>query len=77
MSVSAGQGPREKSRTPKTKPNPDVPTTPLASLQTSTATPVANIATTDPNMDDSSKSLMDGKNASRYGMYFFSCFWCR
>ncbi|KAG6718362.1 hypothetical protein I3842_04G145700 [Carya illinoinensis] len=71
MSVSAGQGPREKSRTPKTKPNPDAPTTPLASLQTSTVTPVANIATTDPNMDDSSKSLMDGKNASRYNAMIF------
>lgn len=75
MSVSAGQGPREKSRTPKTKPNPDVPTTPLAILKTSAAAPVANIATTNPNMDDS-KSLMDGKNASRYDNFFFSCFQC-
>lgn len=69
MSVSAnGQGPREKSRTPKTKLNQEAPATPSSIAQTPTAAPVAHDAVAaDPNMDDSSKSLMDGKNASRYG----------
>jgi hypothetical protein len=68
LSVSAnGQGPREKSRTPKTKLNQEVPATPSSIAQTPTATPVAHDAVADQNMDDSSKSFMDGKNALRYG----------
>ncbi|GLT61252.1 hypothetical protein SLA2020_339740 [Shorea laevis] len=72
LSVSAnGQGPREKSRTPKTKLNQEAPATPSSIAQTPTAAPVAHDAVADPNMDDSSKTLMDGKNASRYNAMIF------
>ena len=72
MSVSAGgQGPREKSRSSKAKANPDTPTTTPSSVQTSVAASVAHDTAADPNVDDSTKSLTDGKNASRYGTYLF------
>lgn len=64
MSVSAGgQGPREKSRTPKTKANPEASPATLPNIQTSTSTTpdLADLA-----MDDSSKQLVDGKSAQRY-----------
>ncbi|GFY98472.1 homeodomain-like/winged-helix DNA-binding family protein [Actinidia rufa] len=68
MSVSAnGQGSREKARTSKAKANTDAPATPLPNTQTSASTtPVANDASTDAIMDDSSKCILDGKAASKY-----------
>lgn len=72
MSVSAGgQGPREKSRSSKAKANPDTPTTTPSSVQTSVAASVAHDTAADPNVDDSTKSLTDGKNASRYNAMIF------
>lgn len=72
MSVSAtGQGPREKSRSSKSKANPDAPATPLPNAQTSVATtPVANDASADVIMEDS-KCLLDGKTASKYATVSF------
>ncbi|KAL4589489.1 hypothetical protein LXL04_002396 [Taraxacum kok-saghyz] len=75
MSVSAnGQGPREKSRTPKPKANTDSPaTTPLAITWTpgTSATPAVDPASTDVQMDDSSKCLLDGKTASKYNTMIY------
>lgn len=65
MSVSAGgQGPREKSRTPKPKAG-DALAVPLSTPQTS-ALPaaVANDASTDPIVDDSARS-----SAPKYGIF--------
>lgn len=75
MSVSAnGQGPREKSRTPKPKATTDSPATaiPLAITWTpgSSAAAVVDPASTDVQMDDSSKCLLDGKTASKYAAFF-------
>lgn len=67
MSCSAnGQGPREKSRTVKAKANPDAPATQVSTAQAAIATPVVRDAAAAPNLDDSSKSLPDGKNSSMY-----------
>uniref|UniRef100_A0A2N9HFV7 MYB transcription factor n=1 Tax=Fagus sylvatica TaxID=28930 RepID=A0A2N9HFV7_FAGSY len=64
MSVSAGgQGPREKSRTSKSKANPEAPSTSASNVQPSVAASVAHDTAADPNMDDASRSLTDGKNA--------------
>jgi membrane protein involved in colicin uptake len=72
MSVSAGgQGPREKSRTSKSKANPEAPSTSASNVQPSVAASVAHDTAADPNMDDASRSLTDGKNAPEYGTYFF------
>ncbi|KAK3016823.1 hypothetical protein RJ639_006362, partial [Escallonia herrerae] len=73
MSVSSnGQGPREKSRTPKVKSNPDAAFTPLPKPQTpASSTSVAHNASTDVAMDDSSKCILDGKTASRYNNMIF------
>ncbi|KAK3025791.1 hypothetical protein RJ639_041947 [Escallonia herrerae] len=73
MSVSSnGQGPREKSRTPKVKSNPDAAVTPLPKPHTpASSTPVAHDASTDAAMDDSSKCILDGKTASRYNNMIF------
>lgn len=75
MSVSAnGQGPREKSRTPKAKANPDAPATPLPNAHTpASSTPVTltHDASTDTVMDDSSKCLLDGKTASKYNSMIY------
>ncbi|KAI3524754.1 hypothetical protein L1887_03418 [Cichorium endivia] len=76
MSVSAnGQGPREKSRTPKPKTNTDSPATPLAIGWTtpgSSAPVVADpAASTDVQMEDSSKCLLDGKTASKYNAMIY------
>lgn len=68
MSVSAnGQGPREKSRTPKPKAIADAPAAPLSTPQTAVATPTptAQDASTDPIADDSTKS-----SAPRYASFF-------
>lgn len=66
MSVASGQGPREKSRQPKAKANPDATSAQLSTAQTSTATPVARDAASGPTVDDSSKGLSDAKTASMY-----------
>ncbi|GMY36339.1 single myb histone 4-like [Fagus crenata] len=67
MSVSAGgQGPREKSRTSKSKANPEAPSTSASNVQPSVAASVAHDTAADPNMDDASRSLTDGKNAPDY-----------
>ncbi|KAI3525301.1 hypothetical protein L1887_03992 [Cichorium endivia] len=76
MSVSAnGQGPREKSRTPKPKTNTDSPATPMAIGWTtpgSSAPFVADsAASTDVQMEDSSKCLLDGKTASKYNTMIY------
>ncbi|KAL5572439.1 hypothetical protein UlMin_022036 [Ulmus minor] len=71
MSVSAnGQGPREKSRTPKAKANPDTPATPSSTPMTSTASPGARDSAAASNADDS-KGLPDGKNSSTYNTMIF------
>ncbi|KAJ0515635.1 putative transcription factor MYB-HB-like family [Helianthus annuus] len=69
MSVSAnGQGPREKSRTPKPKSNIDSPATPSPMSQAPgpSALAVVDPVSTDVHMDDASKCLLDGKTASSY-----------
>ncbi|KAD7476884.1 hypothetical protein E3N88_00020 [Mikania micrantha] len=74
MSVSAnGQGPREKSRTPKPKNNIDSPATPLAMTQApgSSALVVVDPVSTDVHMDDASKCLLDGKTASKYNAMIY------
>lgn len=74
MSVSAnGQGPREKSRTPKPKALTDSPATPLAITQGpgSSAVVVCDPASTDVQMEDSSKCLLDGKTASKYNSMIY------
>lgn len=73
MSVSAtGQGPREKSRTPKAKTNPDAPAAPSSSALPPTApaapTIVAQETTPDLAVDD--KSSSDAKNAPMYVVCF-------
>ncbi|XP_042060377.1 telomere repeat-binding factor 4-like [Salvia splendens] len=63
LSVANGQGPRDKSKTPKTKANPaEAPVTPLPSCQD---------ASTDVVMLDSSRPLPDGNNASKYNSMIF------
>ncbi|KAI3802844.1 hypothetical protein L1987_30989 [Smallanthus sonchifolius] len=69
MSVSAnGQGPREKSRTPKPKGNTESPVTPSAITQTpgSSALVVVDPVSTDVHMDEASKCSLDGKTSSKY-----------
>lgn len=72
MSVGAnGQGPREKSRTPKAKANADAPATPLPlALTPASSTPVVHEA--DTVMDDSSKGVLDGMTATKYAHLFLS-----
>lgn len=73
MSVSAsGQGPREKSRTPKTKANTDAPSAATVSnpQNSSSAAPVTGDASADA-MDDASKNILDGKSAPRYNAMIF------
>ncbi|KAJ9688091.1 hypothetical protein PVL29_014038 [Vitis rotundifolia] len=74
MSVSAsGQGPREKSRTPKTKANTDAPSAGTVSnpQNSSSAAPVTVDASADAIMDDASKNILDGKSAPRYNAMIF------
>ncbi|KAM0020869.1 putative transcription factor MYB-HB-like family [Helianthus debilis subsp. tardiflorus] len=74
MSVSAnGQGPREKSRTPKPKCNTDSPAMPLAIPQAHGPSPPVAVdpVSTDLNMDDGSKCLLDGKTASKYNAMIY------
>ncbi|XP_071706336.1 telomere repeat-binding factor 4 [Rutidosis leptorrhynchoides] len=76
MSVSSsGQGPREKSRTPKAKSSTDAPTTPLAITHTpgSSAIVLADPSSADVSvhMDDASKCLLDGKTASKYNAMIY------
>ncbi|XP_031255682.1 telomere repeat-binding factor 4-like [Pistacia vera] len=72
MSVSAGgQGPREKSRTPKPKAGSDAPAAPLSTPQTSAAATTATAAVTasapdasvDSTIDDSARSCAPKYNA--------------
>ncbi|XP_071742398.1 telomere repeat-binding factor 4-like [Rutidosis leptorrhynchoides] len=65
MSVSVnGQGPREKSRTPKAKSSTNSPCMPIAQTPGSLAAVVVDpSSTTDVHMDDASKCLL---NASKY-----------
>ncbi|KAK9275671.1 hypothetical protein L1049_022938 [Liquidambar formosana] len=73
MSVSAGgQGPREKSRTPKTKANAEAPAAPSSStLPSAPAAPSAHDASADSAIDDPSKSLLDSKSTPRYNAMIF------
>ena len=76
MSVSAsGQGPREKSRTPKTKANTDAPSAATVSnpQNSSSAAPVTGDASADA-MDDASKNILDGKSAPRFVCFFLLAF---
>ncbi|KAH7572109.1 hypothetical protein JRO89_XS04G0202700 [Xanthoceras sorbifolium] len=65
MSVSAtGQGPRDKSRTPKIKASSDAPAAQLSTPQTSAPpAPVALDVSTDPIVDDSARSCAPKYNA--------------
>ncbi|KAK1551318.1 hypothetical protein Q3G72_033832 [Acer saccharum] len=65
MSVSVtGQGPRDKSRTPKTKASSDAPAAQLSTPQTSALpAPVAHDASTDSIVDDSAKNCAPKYNA--------------
>lgn len=67
LSVANGQGPRDKSKTPKTKANPvETPTTPLPIAQTSASIPPSSQdVSTDVVMLDSSKPLAEGNNAAK------------
>lgn len=73
MSVSAsGQGPREKSRVPKTKANTDASSAIVVSnAQTSSSTALIAVdASADAIMDDASKNIPDGKNAPKFVHFF-------
>lgn len=73
MSVSAsGQGPREKSRTPKPKPSSDAPETPVTPLlltqgppASASSTPAQLEASTEAALDDSSKCTLDRMTAEK------------
>lgn len=66
LSVANGQGPRDKSKTPKTKANPaEAPATSLLIAQTTASVPSCQDASTDVFMLDSSRPLPDGNNASK------------
>ncbi|KAK6120397.1 hypothetical protein DH2020_045877 [Rehmannia glutinosa] len=69
LSVASGQGPRDKSKTPKANANPPdtvTPATPLPTAQTSgSVTPSSQDASTDVVMLDSSRPLPEGNNAAK------------
>lgn len=71
MSVSStGQGPREKSRTPKAKVNPDALTAPSSStVPSAPAAPTARDASADLVVDE--KIVSDGKHAPMYNAMIF------
>ncbi|KAI3443609.1 hypothetical protein Pfo_000274 [Paulownia fortunei] len=73
LSVASGQGPRDKSKTPKAKANPaDTPATPLSTAQTSASvTPSSQDASTDVAMLDSSRPLPEGNNAAKYNAMIY------
>ncbi|XP_042066384.1 telomere repeat-binding factor 4-like [Salvia splendens] len=72
LSVANGQGPRDKSKTPKTKADPaEAPATPLPIAQTTASVPSCQDASTDVVMLDSSRPLPDGNNASKYNSMIF------
>ncbi|XP_057967728.1 telomere repeat-binding factor 4-like isoform X2 [Malania oleifera] len=71
MSVSASsQGPRDKSRTAKSKVSLDVSAASLSNAQTSAA-PAAHDASADMALVDPSKSSLDGKNVPKYNAMIF------
>nr|GMD41160.1 telomere repeat-binding factor 4-like [Ipomoea batatas] len=67
LNVSAnGQNPRDKSRTPKVKANPDSSVTPVLNAQThASSIPASDDVATDAIVEDNSKCLLDGKTASK------------
>ncbi|KAJ8568735.1 hypothetical protein K7X08_030957 [Anisodus acutangulus] len=73
LNVSAnGQGPRDKSRTPKVKANPDAAAAPLIITQAPvSSTLVQQDASGDTVMEDSSKCALDGKTASKYNQMIY------
>ncbi|XP_016580280.1 telomere repeat-binding factor 4 isoform X2 [Capsicum annuum] len=73
LNVSAnGQGPRDKSRTPKVKTNLDAAAAPLPIMQAPvSSTLVPQDASADTVMEDSSKCALDGKNASKYNQMIY------
>lgn len=74
LNVSAnGQGPRDKSRTPKVKANPDAAAAaPLAiTYAPLSSTLVPQDASADTVMEDSSKCALDGKTASKYNQMIY------
>ncbi|KAG8376174.1 hypothetical protein BUALT_Bualt09G0035800 [Buddleja alternifolia] len=73
LSVANGQGPRDKSKTPKAKTNPaEVPATPMPLAQTSASvTPLSQDASTDVVMSDSSRPLPEGNNAAKYNAMIY------
>ncbi|XP_057768245.1 telomere repeat-binding factor 4-like isoform X2 [Salvia miltiorrhiza] len=72
LSVANGQGPRDKSKTPKTKASPaESPATPLPAAQTSAIVPYSQDKSADVVMLDSSKPLPEGNSAAKYNAMIF------
>ncbi|PIN22959.1 hypothetical protein CDL12_04311 [Handroanthus impetiginosus] len=73
LSVANGQGPRDKSKTPKAKVSPaDAPATPVPIAQTSASVaPSSQDASTDVVMLDSSRPLPEGNNAAKYNAMIY------
>nr|GMC92593.1 telomere repeat-binding factor 4-like [Ipomoea batatas] len=73
LNVSAnGQNPRDKSRTPKVKANPDSSVTPVLNAQTpASSIPASDDVATDAIVEDNSKCLLDGKTASKYNAMIY------
>ena len=73
LNVSAnGQGPRDKSRTPKAKANPDAAAAPLAiTYAPFYSTLVPQDASADTVMEDSSKCALDRKTSSKYNQMIY------
>lgn len=73
---AAGQGSRDKLRTPKAKATLDVPTTPSVNVQTIPASALAgkHESPADPAKDDAAKEFPDGKNGPRYNDMIFEAF---
>lgn len=73
LSVASGQGPRDKSKTPKAKVNPvDAPATPLPIAHSSASVaPSSQDASTDIVMLDSSRILPEGNNAAKYNVMIY------
>lgn len=67
VSANAQGGPRDKSRTPKPKANPELPITPVpcAPIAHASPTPLLQDAT-DATAVDNAKCLLDGKTVSKY-----------
>ncbi|KAL3830002.1 hypothetical protein ACJIZ3_018804 [Penstemon smallii] len=73
LGVASGQGPRDKSKTPKPKANPaETPVTPLPVAQTAASvTPSSQDASVDVVMVDASRPLPEGNNAAKYNAIIF------